>query len=145
MLYSMSMLFIHSTYNSLHNFIFSLIARVLHHSKLCLRSARCSKLHCVQFMSSSVSDPCFTSALDVVAHVSFNKYKEKVTHSPEKEQLPKPCVSPSARLPVAKECSRVLFSACIRSQEDMGMNVFLQKNLRRTDRATFSLAMRRLM
>lgn len=84
MLYSMSMLFIHSTYNSLHNFIFSLIARVLHHSKLCLRSARCSKLHCVQFMSSSVSDPCFTSALDVVAHVSFNKYKEKVTHSPEK-------------------------------------------------------------
>ena len=58
---------------------------ILHHSKLCLiRSARCSKLHCVQFMSSSVSDPCFISTLDVVAHVSFNKYKEKVTHSPEK-------------------------------------------------------------
>lgn len=81
---------------------------------------------------------------------NFNKYKEKVTHNPEKgnskkEQLTKPCISPSAQLPVAKECSLVLFSACIRSQEDMEMNVFLQKNLQRTDHAIFSLAMRRLM
>lgn len=60
-----------------------------------------------------------------------------------KRTFNKACVSPSAQLPVAKECSPVLSSACIRSQEDMEMNVFLQKNLQHTGHATFSPAMRR--
>lgn len=79
----------------------------------------------------------------------FEKYTEKTAHSLRKENsrrnLNKLSFSLSAQLPVAKECSPALSSACIRSQEDTEMNVFHQKNLQRTGHVTFSLAMRRLM
>lgn len=80
---------------------------------------------------------------------NFKKYGEKVAHSLEERNSKKDFkqafyLSPSAQLPVAKECSPVLSSACTRSQDDMEMNVFLQKSLQHTGHATFSPAMRRL-
>lgn len=71
-----------------------------------------------------------------------------MAHNPRKRKEQQGILPPlylcSAQSPVAKACSPALSSACIRSQEDMEMNVFLPKNLQHTGHATFNPAMRRL-